>query len=39
MRRRLATLLAAFAQGKSVGLSIAGCLGDRAKIVGVRLYK
>lgn len=38
-KTKLATLLAAFAQGKYVGLSIAGCLGDRAKIVGVRLYK
>lgn len=36
---KLATILLAFAQDRSIGLHISGCLGDRAKIVGVRLYK
>ena len=37
--KKLSTLLSAYMAGKSVGLSISGCAGDRPKIEGVRLYK
>ncbi|MCG9584195.1 hypothetical protein L1D13_24465 [Vibrio tubiashii] len=35
---KLSTILSAAMSGKSVGLSIGGCLGNAPKIQGVRLY-
>ncbi|KZZ47728.1 MAG: hypothetical protein MK185_10515 [Saccharospirillaceae bacterium] len=36
---KLSVLLSAFMAGKPVGLRLKGCVGDKPKIFGVRLYK
>jgi len=36
---KLSTILSAFMAGKQVGLSLGGCVGNRPKIQGIRLYK
>jgi hypothetical protein len=38
-QEKVATLLTAFAMGKSVGLSISGCVLEAPKIVAIRLYQ
>jgi hypothetical protein len=36
---KLASIIAAFSSGKVIGLSLQGCVGDRPKIIGVRVYQ
>jgi hypothetical protein len=36
---KVATLLAAFAMGKPVGLVTSGCVGNSPKIIAIRLYQ